>query len=341
MTDRLKKFNGDFYASIPTNVILAPNIPSTKPTPLNLIGRNKISYGLAQNENFLWLTENFSNITAPPGAIRGQLWYDYSTDDGSGLGGELKIAPIDSPSPTEWLTVPVISEVNTEPSESHPGRMLIYKKTQLKIRMDSEWYTVQTESPTNKQYQQLLSIKNNTDLFDGINSTIQMSNTDWYPLARFNDGAYLTQEGALGGIDQGILRYGASYQWKAEVLARRADNPAIFKTWTLVGGFYVDTEVAQNVYSVPDPRKIVQFSDYIKTTIHSSAGTSGWDIRVIADQTAPDAGSAVSDVVNGDYYGLLFEGNANLNSSSAKLQWAISLTVSGAYMSKNSNYSSL
>src|SRR5574343_1422741 len=95
ITYRLKRSNGDFFASVPSNVILGPNIPSTTPTPLNLVGRNVVSYGDAQNENFLWLTENFSDVEAPAGAIKGQLWYDYTNDDGSGIGGELKVAPID------------------------------------------------------------------------------------------------------------------------------------------------------------------------------------------------------------------------------------------------------
>lgn len=43
---------------------------------LTLVGRNYIGYGEIQNENFLFLLENFANTTAPAKPISGQLWFD-------------------------------------------------------------------------------------------------------------------------------------------------------------------------------------------------------------------------------------------------------------------------
>lgn len=43
---------------------------------IKLIGKNYAGYGEAQNENFVWLLENFANNSAPPRPITGQLWYD-------------------------------------------------------------------------------------------------------------------------------------------------------------------------------------------------------------------------------------------------------------------------
>ena len=116
---RIKRTNGNFFASVPDNVILGPNIPSAAPSPLNLVGRNKVSYGQAQNENFIWLLENFANNSAPAYPLKGQLWYDYTNDDGSS-GGELKIAPYDGIDSSQWITVPIISQVTTEPAKAHP-----------------------------------------------------------------------------------------------------------------------------------------------------------------------------------------------------------------------------
>ena len=344
ITYRLKRNNGDFFASIPSNVILSPNIPSSTPTPLNLVGRNVVSYGDAQNENFLWLTENFANVESPVGAVKGQLWYDYTNDDGSGIGGELKLAPIDSPSSTEWLTVPTIALANTEPSESHPGRMLIYKKNQLKIRMDNEWYTVQTELPSNKQYQELLEVRNNSDIYNGMNTTLEFSAGNEELVARFNDGGYITPDGSLGGIDKGMLKYGTSYQWHADVIARQANDPSIFKSWRFQGGFFVDSEKTQKTYSDPDPRKISQTQFYASKNVICVSSTSAqfWDIAVLPDIKAPPAGTSIADIVDGDFYGLAFIGNCFLDSTSKlKTQWTISLTISGASTSKHSLYSNL
>ena len=45
-------------------------------TSITFIGRNYSGYGQAIEENFLYLLENFSNITAPNNPIQGQLWYN-------------------------------------------------------------------------------------------------------------------------------------------------------------------------------------------------------------------------------------------------------------------------
>jgi hypothetical protein len=46
---------------------------------IKLIGKNYAGYGEAQNENFLHLLEHFSNPTAPPKPVSGQIWYNSST----------------------------------------------------------------------------------------------------------------------------------------------------------------------------------------------------------------------------------------------------------------------
>lgn len=46
---------------------------------IKLIGKNYAGYGEAQNENFVHLLENFSNPTAPPRPLSGQIWFNSST----------------------------------------------------------------------------------------------------------------------------------------------------------------------------------------------------------------------------------------------------------------------
>lgn len=45
-------------------------------TDLKFIGKNYAGYGEIQNENFLFLLENFSGANPPPRAISGQVWFD-------------------------------------------------------------------------------------------------------------------------------------------------------------------------------------------------------------------------------------------------------------------------
>lgn len=49
---------------------------NTSSTSLTFIGRRRIDYGQAQNQNFLNLLENFASGTQPANPIIGQLWYD-------------------------------------------------------------------------------------------------------------------------------------------------------------------------------------------------------------------------------------------------------------------------
>jgi hypothetical protein len=47
-----------------------------KSTSIQFVGKNYAGYGPIQNDNFLFLLENFANELSPTNPLRGQLWYD-------------------------------------------------------------------------------------------------------------------------------------------------------------------------------------------------------------------------------------------------------------------------
>jgi hypothetical protein len=53
---------------------------NTTATDLALVGRAVTNYGDYQNENYVYLLENFANGTAPTQPILGQLWYNSDND---------------------------------------------------------------------------------------------------------------------------------------------------------------------------------------------------------------------------------------------------------------------
>ena len=53
---------------------------NTTATDLALIGRSVTNYGEYQNENYVYLLENFANGSAPLQPVLGQLWYNSATD---------------------------------------------------------------------------------------------------------------------------------------------------------------------------------------------------------------------------------------------------------------------
>jgi hypothetical protein len=60
--------------------IVADGTVNTSATNLALVGRAVTDYGTYENENYVYLLENFANSTAPTQPILGQLWYNSSTD---------------------------------------------------------------------------------------------------------------------------------------------------------------------------------------------------------------------------------------------------------------------
>ena len=60
--------------------VIADGTVNTTATDLSLVGRGLTDYGTYENENYVYLLENFANSTAPLQPILGQLWYNSATD---------------------------------------------------------------------------------------------------------------------------------------------------------------------------------------------------------------------------------------------------------------------
>jgi hypothetical protein len=71
MSYTINKFSG------PELVVLEDGTIDTS-TSLGLVGRNYVGYGETQNENFVFLLENFSNDAPPTRPIQGQTWFNSS-----------------------------------------------------------------------------------------------------------------------------------------------------------------------------------------------------------------------------------------------------------------------
>lgn len=65
----INRFNG-------TQVAVVSDGTVDNTVDLKLIGKNYAGYGELQNENFVFLLENFSNTTPPPRPSVGQIWFD-------------------------------------------------------------------------------------------------------------------------------------------------------------------------------------------------------------------------------------------------------------------------
>lgn len=73
MPYQINRYNGQPLVTVDEGTL------SNEKTTLRLVGKNYAGYGDIQNENFVFLTENFSNTAPPPNALSGQIWYDSAS----------------------------------------------------------------------------------------------------------------------------------------------------------------------------------------------------------------------------------------------------------------------
>ena len=69
MPYNINKFNGNLAAVVEDGTV-------DNTFDIKLIGKNYAGYGEVQNENYLFLLENFANSSEPPKKITGQVWFD-------------------------------------------------------------------------------------------------------------------------------------------------------------------------------------------------------------------------------------------------------------------------
>jgi hypothetical protein len=103
-------------------------------TSLGLVGRNYVGYGETQNENFVYLLENFANNDPPQRPLTGQIWFDTDT----------KLANIYDG--VNWNPIGVKLS-DTEPVDPNGGSLwLDTTSDQLKIYNGAEWGLVGPEA---------------------------------------------------------------------------------------------------------------------------------------------------------------------------------------------------
>jgi hypothetical protein len=103
-------------------------------TSLGLVGRNYVGYGETQNENFIFLLENFAGDSPPQRPLVGQLWFDTDTRLANVYDG------------INWNPIGVkLSE--TEPIDPNAGSLwLDTTSDQLNVYNGAEWGLVGPEA---------------------------------------------------------------------------------------------------------------------------------------------------------------------------------------------------
>jgi hypothetical protein len=114
-------------------------------TSIGLLGRNYSGYGEVQNENFVYLLENFSNISAPARPVQGQLWFDTTTQ---------RLNIYDR---ATWKAVGAANVQDTPPTNGTGGFWYKTTTNQLFVYSGNEWKLVGPEAVENFGETRMLS----------------------------------------------------------------------------------------------------------------------------------------------------------------------------------------
>jgi hypothetical protein len=128
MAYTINKFNGEEL------LVLEDGTIDTS-TSLGLVGRNYVGYGETQNENYVFLLENFANTAPPSRVLLGQLWFDSTNKVINAYNG------------TDWYPVGNAVISDTEPSNPSEGQMwLVTPINQLFVYTNGSWSFIGPEA---------------------------------------------------------------------------------------------------------------------------------------------------------------------------------------------------
>lgn len=104
-------------------------------TSLGLVGRNYVGYGETQNENFVFLLENFANTAPPSRPMVGQIWFNTTNDTAYAYDG------------TQWNPIGSAAVSAAEPPNTNAGSLWLKTPVnQLYVYTGTEWRFIGPEA---------------------------------------------------------------------------------------------------------------------------------------------------------------------------------------------------
>jgi hypothetical protein len=124
----INKFNG-------VQLIVLDDGTIDTSTSLGLVGRNYIGYGETQNENFVFLLENFANTAPPSRPLVGQIWFNTTDDTAYTYDG------------AQWNPIGSATVSATTPPNNNAGALWLKTPVnQLFVYTGTEWRFVGPEA---------------------------------------------------------------------------------------------------------------------------------------------------------------------------------------------------
>ena len=224
----INRFNG-------TQLVVLDDGTIDTSTSVGLVGRNYVGYGETQNENFVFLLENFANTAPPSRPITGQIWFN-TTDNTAYAYDSAQWNPIGS------ATVSV-----TEPPNTNAGALWLKTPiNQLFTYTGTEWRLIGPES-----VEGFASTKARSATINDINSVARpviILETNGIPLAICTSAAFtINSSNSIAGFENN-LQVGINLSTSAKINGSITGNAATatqLQTARLINGvpFTGDTNI--------------------------------------------------------------------------------------------------
>lgn len=127
MSYTLRKFDG-------TELVVLQDGTIDTSTSMTLVGRNYTGYGEFQNQNFVYLLENFANDAPPPRPIAGQTWFSTLNNNLQVYDGE------------KWSLVGTAVVSDTQPEDPPVGSLWLNSEEQRLYCWVGQWIFVGPET---------------------------------------------------------------------------------------------------------------------------------------------------------------------------------------------------
>ena len=301
-------------------------------TSVGLIGRNYTGYGEIQNENFVFLLENFSNANPPARPIKGQAWFDsvnllFNVYDG-----------------VSWIPVGAAQSSPTEPSGISGA--FWHKTTTDQIFVYTGlagWKLVGPEiaegfAKTRAESRSVKDIGGNdhaiiADIVDGVVTSI-ISNDEFTILSAGEYQGYVD-------ISRGITLRNSQetpYQLSGN-LRGTADTASRFQTARTINGIVYDG--TNNITITANTTGALIKGDYIVGSDFNGSASRTWSVDATSDNVIgkivarDSAGDFSAGKISAEEFIGLHRGNVSVDSGISNFDRIVCNSIEGANFAGN------
>jgi len=299
-------------------------------TSLGLVGRNYVGYGETQNENFVFLLENFANEAPPSRPLQGQIWFNTTTNLTYAYDG------------TAWNPIGAAVLSATAPADANAGALwLDTTANQLKIYTGSAWTFIGPEAVAGFGVTRARA----TSLDDSVGDPrpVIILETNGTALAICTSQAFtINPSNAVAGFENNLvagINLSTTAKIKGDITGNAASADRLTTARTING---VPFDGQQNVTIKSSTTNKLVRGTYILGSDFDGSTEVTWSVdaspsNVIGKLVARNSeGGFSAGTISADLVGTVF-GNVNINSGTSVFNVVQANTFVGATLTGNAN----